>query len=39
VFIGRILQIHTTDAITPLVYLDGSYTTTAKPAPSLAAAG
>ncbi|MBK5354896.1 flavin reductase family protein [Pseudomonas sp. TH41] len=39
VFIGRILQIHTSDAITPLVYLDGSYTTTAKPAPSFAAAG
>ncbi|MCY1389331.1 FMN reductase (NADH) RutF [compost metagenome] len=39
VFIGRILQIHTSETITPLVYLDGSYTTTAAPAASLAAAG
>jgi flavin reductase (DIM6/NTAB) family NADH-FMN oxidoreductase RutF len=38
IFIGRIEQIHNSAAITPLVYLDGAYTTTA-PAPSLAAAG
>lgn len=39
VFIGRIVQIHTSATITPLVYLDGNYTTTAQPASSLAAAG
>lgn len=39
IFIGRIQQIHNGAAITPLVYLDGAYTTTAAPAPSLAAAG
>lgn len=38
IFIGRIQQIHNSAAISPLVYLDGGYTTTA-PAPSLAAAG
>ncbi len=39
IFIGRIQQIHNSAAISPLVYLDGSYTTTAVPAPTLAAAG
>ncbi|HGY9626400.1 flavin reductase family protein [Pseudomonas putida] len=38
VFIGRILRIHTTPTITPLVYLDGHYTTTAKPVPLAASA-
>lgn len=37
IFIGRIQQIHNGDAISPLVYLDGRYTTTAEPA-ALAAA-
>ncbi|MDD0976352.1 flavin reductase family protein [Pseudomonas fontis] len=39
VFIGRILRIRTTSEITPLVYLDGSYTTTATPAATYAVAG
>ncbi|AZD86950.1 4-hydroxyphenylacetate 3-monooxygenase, reductase component [Pseudomonas chlororaphis subsp. aureofaciens] len=39
VFIGRIVCIHTSPSITPLVYLDGHYTTTAKPAPAQARAG
>ena len=39
IFIGRILRIRTSDSITPLVYLDGSYTTTAAPARMIAAAG
>ncbi|MBT8766049.1 flavin reductase family protein [Pseudomonas boanensis] len=38
IFIGRIQQIHNSTRISPLVYLDGTYTTTA-PAPSLAAVG
>ncbi|MBS7662057.1 flavin reductase family protein [Pseudomonas lalucatii] len=38
IFIGRIQQIHNGAEISPLVYLDGGYTTTA-PAPTLAAAG
>ncbi|CAM4109152.1 flavin reductase family protein [Pseudomonas wadenswilerensis] len=39
IFIGRILRIRTSPTITPLVYLDGSYTTTAAPARMIAAAG
>jgi flavin reductase (DIM6/NTAB) family NADH-FMN oxidoreductase RutF len=39
IFIGRIEQIHNSAAISPLVYLDGIYTTTAARASSLAAAG
>ena len=38
IFIGRIQTIHNSAHISPLVYLDGTYTTTA-PAPSLAAVG
>jgi flavin reductase (DIM6/NTAB) family NADH-FMN oxidoreductase RutF len=38
IFIGRIHEIHNSEAITPLVYLNGIYTTTAAAAP-LAAAG
>ncbi len=38
IFIGRIQQIHNGAEISPLVYLDGGYTTTA-PAPTLAVAG
>ncbi|MBS7690490.1 flavin reductase [Pseudomonas lalucatii] len=38
IFIGRIQQIHNGAEISPLVYLDGGYTTTAS-APTLAAAG
>lgn len=39
IFIGRIQAIHNSAAISPLVYLDGSYTTTAAPTQSLAVAG
>ncbi|MCU1765978.1 flavin reductase (DIM6/NTAB) family NADH-FMN oxidoreductase RutF [Pseudomonas protegens] len=39
VFIGRIVRIHTSPSITPLVYLDGRYTTTAQPAQTQACAG
>lgn len=39
VFIGRIVRIHTSPSITPLVYLDGCYTTTAQPAQTQACAG
>ncbi|MCO7569496.1 MULTISPECIES: flavin reductase family protein [Pseudomonas chlororaphis group] len=39
VFIGRIVRIHTSPSITPLVYLDGRYTTTAQPIQAQACAG